>query len=87
MGEGEGLVVQDLVAELARVAEEGVEVGVEELLHLQREPWLQQPRHAAQPPQAPGNVAACSISLTLIGPIFLSIVNSYSLYLDGYLLF
>ena len=66
MGEGEGLVVQDLVAELARVAEEGVEVGVEELLHLQREPWLQQPRHAAQPPQAPGNVAACSISLSLI---------------------
>ena len=61
MGQGEGLVVQDLVAELARVAEEGVEVGVEELLHLQREPGLQQPRHAAQPPQAPGNVAACNM--------------------------
>ena len=66
MGEGEGLVVQDLVAELARVAEEGVEVGVEELLHLQRELGLQQPRHAAQPPQAPGNVAACIIQFVIL---------------------
>ena len=79
MGEGEGLVVQDLVAELARVAEEGVEVGVEELLHLQREPWLQQPRHAAQPPQTPGNVAAC-IQFVIIGRIFIYIVG---LYLDS----